>query len=79
MPDTPITTKRRRAPSRRHLDRLIDAQENLAAAEVELERVRETRDSAIRAATNAGHTRRAVARVTGLSPGRVQQILTGSR
>jgi hypothetical protein len=61
------------------LRKLLQAQRRYAEAETGLDRAREARDAAIREATDAGLTRRALARATGLTAGRIQQIIDAGR
>jgi hypothetical protein len=58
---------------------LVLAQERYTKAEGGFERAREARDDAIRNASVAGLTRRSVAQATGLTAGRVQQIIDRHR
>jgi hypothetical protein len=58
---------------------LLRAQERYAKADAERDRAREVRDDAIRKATAAGLTRRTLARATGLTAGRIQQIIDRER
>jgi hypothetical protein len=68
---------------KRRVDRpvadVLKAQERYAKAEVQLDRAREARDVAICNASAAGFTRRSIAHATGLTPGRVQQIVEQAR
>ncbi len=59
--------------------KLLQAQERVAKAEESLERARVSRAEAIRAAAAGGLTRRSIAQATGLTAGRVQQIIGGTR
>jgi hypothetical protein len=61
------------------LRELLEAQQQFALAASGAEHAREARDDAIRHATDAGLTRRTIARATDLTAGRIQQIIDGSR
>ena len=54
---------------------LLQAQERYARAGERFESARGARNEAIRAATAAGYTRRSIAQATGLTAGRIQQIV----
>jgi hypothetical protein len=57
----------------------VGFEEELRRAAKQLEGARERRDHLIVKASEAGMSRRKVAAVTGLTGGRVQQIITSSR
>jgi hypothetical protein len=81
MPDSPRKPRRvvRKLTPEVAEGRLREARRTYEIARRELEDAIETRDKAIALASRTGISRRDVARMAGVSPGRVQQVLDRRR